>query len=556
VSFDIAALSAARKLDASEARHVYGARCAGRPWEDLLAADPRMEAFYAELTSRWPELSAFAQDDEAMEGSPWATDPEHSPGFVIVRVRWPWAREVEVAFCAMAMRHGVYVYDPQTTTLYDPTEPADRDHWSAEEAERRATLETAAATSRWKAKGGRALAEEVTGKVVAPAVGGLQPVPHEELRYTFPVSDEVEGRARFGASPAGGRELKVEARVGIYHRALEQAMTSLWGAGEFSTLERYTSLGYLDADDVDPGALQEMVARVHRLMGWADRIDCLDKVLDAMHHKGNGGWRAVLGPVALQLAGRSEEAAASLQRIVLATWEDDCRTGAKAETEAFVQRFNQAYDPIYKDQAGPVIADLVAAGAGVSSLSDLRDRAGGKERAVSVLGQWLATSSYVPLKRDLACLLGSTWAKPTAASFLVEEFRRRADDRPPEPTLLFAIGEAFSSVVDETSLDDAVSIATNDAFGPYRRPFSEAIGKMVPAFPRLVPVLLQLVQDPQAVAPGVLGAVSELDLVQALPSVEKLVGHRHIRVHQAAISTVARLRRSQGELVPPTSPKK
>jgi hypothetical protein len=266
-----------------------------------------------------------------------------------------------------------------------------------------------------------------------------------------------------------------------------------------------------------------------------------------MHHKGNGGWRAVLEPVALQLAGRSDEAAASLKPIVLATWKDDCRTGTKVETEAFVQRFNEAYDPIYKEQAGLVVADLVAAGVEVSSLWELRDKARGTDGAVSVLGQWLATSGYLPLKRNLAGLLGSTWAKPTAAVFLVEEFRRRSKDDPRKRTLLVAIGEAFSRVVDETSLNDAVSIATDRAFGPYRRPFAEAVGKMAPGALRLVPVLLQLGDDPEAVAPAVLEAVSALGLPQALPAVEKLVGHPYIRVHQAAMKTVAHLRRLAGE---------
>ncbi len=144
MTFDLAAFSPARQFSLPEAAAVYRDICAGRPWADLPATDPRIDAFVSELIARWPDLAGMTITElEKMDESPWAGPLERSPAHVIANIRWPSAADVLIGFCASAMRCGVYVYNPQSDALYDPGDPADRAHWLAQEHEQNAKLELA-----------------------------------------------------------------------------------------------------------------------------------------------------------------------------------------------------------------------------------------------------------------------------------------------------------------------------------------------------------------------------------------------------------------------------
>jgi hypothetical protein len=56
------------------------ARCAGRPWQDLLAADTHIDEFVSELTSLWPDVVGLTiADVEKVDGSSWVGPLERSP---------------------------------------------------------------------------------------------------------------------------------------------------------------------------------------------------------------------------------------------------------------------------------------------------------------------------------------------------------------------------------------------------------------------------------------------------------------------------------------------
>jgi hypothetical protein len=69
-------------------------------------------ALYEELVERYPEL------DDAPERSPFVVAIERSPRALLVNIVFSRAREVAHAVKALAMKHDVDVFDPQSGRLH------------------------------------------------------------------------------------------------------------------------------------------------------------------------------------------------------------------------------------------------------------------------------------------------------------------------------------------------------------------------------------------------------------------------------------------------------
>jgi hypothetical protein len=545
MSFDLAAFSAVRPLTPEEARAVYDEVCKRHPWADRLPADERMEAFYKELASSWPELSSFGEDDEAIEGSPWAAGLDHSPAHVIASVVWPAAKEMEPSFFAMAMRHGVYAYDPQSSTLYDPGDAPTREHWLSAErdfrlsAERdfRLSAEAAASKGPWKAKGGEALAKEVTTAVLLPRVGDLKPAG---IYYSFPVSREIEGRLVVSYRCHGkSRKFWLEAWVGVWHQALFEVFRELWGPAEPGLRMAWAWVKGLsqdiDADNLDEAVLERDAGALREGLDWARSVPDLDALIEQFAARKVDAQWAHLRPVALAMAGRDDEALAAIERwsrveLTSLTWAMGDARGPR-RFMAFAARFNERYDPAYQDQSRPVLDGLAASGLQVPRLSELRDSADGATGAGAVLVEWLPRARDVRLKRELALLLGEPWAKDARpAAVLAREFLSAAEAEDPEhdnagtarESIMAATGIAFSAVADEAAFEDAVRIAVTKRFGTLRAPFISALGRIQSAAGSALPVLRQLVDD-KDVVPFALDALGDVGSLEALPLVERFV---------------------------------
>lgn len=118
MSFDLAVLSGARRLDADQARDAYERLCQGADWADVLGADDQVAQFVAALSARWPDIDTLP-DSEA-DDSPWSGGFEISPAHVLITMRFS-APDAVSEFClATALGLGLYVFDPQDGTLYSP----------------------------------------------------------------------------------------------------------------------------------------------------------------------------------------------------------------------------------------------------------------------------------------------------------------------------------------------------------------------------------------------------------------------------------------------------
>jgi hypothetical protein len=116
VSFDLAVLSSATRLDADQARDAYERLCQGADWSDVLAADDRVGQFVAALSARWPDIDTVPESKA--NDSPWSGGFEVSPAHVLMTMRFS-APDAVVEFClTTALGLGLYFFDPQDGTLY------------------------------------------------------------------------------------------------------------------------------------------------------------------------------------------------------------------------------------------------------------------------------------------------------------------------------------------------------------------------------------------------------------------------------------------------------
>lgn len=194
----------------------------------------------------------------------------------------------------------------------------------------------------------------------------------------------------------------------------------------------------------------------------------------------------------------------------------------------------------YAEAAEGLLADLRQAGFPVATMAELRKRGVGNRRAVPILAKWLPRVDYVPLKKDVIASLGSPWARPEAARPLIDEFRRleRGDDE--SSRLRWSIGDALERVADESVLDDLISIATDGGQGRARQLIVTALGNMVKARQRVVPLLLQLLED-EGVAPYAVMGLGKLRASEAREAVERFREHPQAWVRKEAKKALSRL---------------
>jgi hypothetical protein len=118
MSFDLAVFSAAAPLTADEARDVYLRLSDEEDWSQWLKEDARVDRFVSEIRQRWPDINDLPDDE--VDDSPWSVGFDVSPAHLIVSFVWSTADQAVPAFIEVALRHGLYVFDPQEDALILP----------------------------------------------------------------------------------------------------------------------------------------------------------------------------------------------------------------------------------------------------------------------------------------------------------------------------------------------------------------------------------------------------------------------------------------------------
>jgi hypothetical protein len=119
MSFDLGVWYPQTRIANKEASKLYVRLCDGDT--SGVVPNPAIDAFYAELTARHPEIDAIPEEKvDDHDRCPWSCRLDHSPGHVIMSCVWPKATCVGQLVESLARKHGLAIYDPQSNRVTYP----------------------------------------------------------------------------------------------------------------------------------------------------------------------------------------------------------------------------------------------------------------------------------------------------------------------------------------------------------------------------------------------------------------------------------------------------
>jgi hypothetical protein len=119
MSCDLGVWYPQKRIGNKEAGELYARLCDGD--SSGVVRHPAIDAFYAELTARHPEIDAIPKERiDDHDYCPWSCKIDHSPGHVIMSCVWSKATYVGQLVRDLARKHGLAVYDPQSDVVVYP----------------------------------------------------------------------------------------------------------------------------------------------------------------------------------------------------------------------------------------------------------------------------------------------------------------------------------------------------------------------------------------------------------------------------------------------------
>jgi HEAT repeat protein len=182
----------------------------------------------------------------------------------------------------------------------------------------------------------------------------------------------------------------------------------------------------------------------------------------------------------------------------------------------------------------PLLKDLTALGVRVDSIVEVRRDRTTFRTVLPVLIDWFRKTDNVDLKWEIAGVLATPWAKPSAAAgALIEGFRGVEEE-----SLRWSIGSALSDVATDAELGALVELVEDRRYGRSREMLAVALGKIKD--PRAVDVLIGLLDDAEVVGHAVIG-LGKLRASRARPRVEALLKHEKAWIRRAAKTALGRM---------------
>lgn len=116
MSFDLAVMNVESRISSEAAADIYGELCDGN--YDVLKPSVKIDAFYQELITRYPDIESYSDDD--VDECPWSVEIDVSDGAVMMCIVWSRVEEVAPFVMRLAEKHGLACYDPQDDKLHLP----------------------------------------------------------------------------------------------------------------------------------------------------------------------------------------------------------------------------------------------------------------------------------------------------------------------------------------------------------------------------------------------------------------------------------------------------
>jgi hypothetical protein len=108
-----------KQISNVKATELYVRVCDGDA--SALAPHPSIDAFYAELTARHPEIDTIPEEKiDDHDYCPWSCKLDYSPSHVIMCCVWSKASYVHELVQVLARKHGLALYDPQSERVTYP----------------------------------------------------------------------------------------------------------------------------------------------------------------------------------------------------------------------------------------------------------------------------------------------------------------------------------------------------------------------------------------------------------------------------------------------------
>ncbi len=190
----------------------------------------------------------------------------------------------------------------------------------------------------------------------------------------------------------------------------------------------------------------------------------------------------------------------------------------------------------YTLAAAPLLAELEAEGFHTETVGDLDRGKTNYQTAIPILLRWLPRIEDRFVKEDIVRALTVKWAKPVAASTLIDLFRQ--EDDPSGTGIKWAIANALSVVSDETVLDAIIELVTDPRHGAARQMLAVALSNMKE--PKAIDTLIELLSD-DVVAGHAIIALGKLQATKARPFIERFLNHPKAWVRQEARRTLKSL---------------
>lgn len=190
----------------------------------------------------------------------------------------------------------------------------------------------------------------------------------------------------------------------------------------------------------------------------------------------------------------------------------------------------------YRADIAPVLADLMRVGVKVKSLQDLLSDRRQYRLALPILLDWFQKTDSPSVKDEIARTLSSRWAKPLAASVLIEEFKHVHDKE--GLGLRWTIGNALFTVADDSVFEQIAGLAQDARFGRAREMVTLALGKMKNQ--RAVEVLIRLLGDDDVLAHAI-RALGKMRAPQARAPLTSFLRHERALVRREARRALAKI---------------
>jgi HEAT repeat protein len=195
-----------------------------------------------------------------------------------------------------------------------------------------------------------------------------------------------------------------------------------------------------------------------------------------------------------------------------------------------------------REDAAPIVAELVKAGFAVESIRELLTKKLDFRAAIPLLLAWLPKVTNLDVKESIVRTISVPFAKPLAARPLVKELLDTDDSA---VGLRWAIGNALEIVADDDVVDELIYLARERRFGKAREMVVVGLGNMTDS--RVIPVLLDLLKDDEVSGHAIM-ALGKLKVRAARAHVEPFLKHPKAWVRREAEKTIAKIDEAAGRL--------